>query len=766
MPVLWRTSVDASTRALERLLLKLFEHDEFRRFLRRLEGGEQLDAELPGGTASRAHLIHEAIFALKRCNWIDKDFFAALVEERRRNAACIWEVALLWGIVPEPDYPPAIRPRDDRSRKTNLPPFPAPFIGRDDELAAIHSLLLGGAQVALGRGSTGSGALTGLGGIGKTSLACAYAHRHLADYEHICWVNAEGENPSTAFAQLADNPLRLDLEAGSTITARVVAVQQRLEQANAPVLLILDNVTHPVSWRRIIPTSSQIRVLLTTRRQYLAGVHTVPVEVLPTALALRLLLGERTWSEPERSAAHALCEELGFLTLAVALAGRYLERPTTSPLLLLERIRRQGCVVWSDQPGSGELLEKNPSLTRLFDASVDLLSQEQRSDVHARRLLQVGGWFGPVGIREEMLFAAAARLAGTALDDDCCEDALSRLLELGLVQWDSGTGPTFHRLVGAYARVRSTEDAKNAVLDVLGEFAHNTGTDLNSLLDATANREHLVQNEARLDGRSPERHLWIALRLAQFFHARAETRLAYAICERMARLIGRGTWAGKFLHTGAMALTVQGDYTEAVRHLQRAITMKREADIPDMVSVSFSLHELGLAQLHQRHFEDALKNFQEALSIRSSLPDCEMHPDAATLTNIGAALIGLQRTEDAFRSFELAMELEEKISAADSPSKAMTLHMIGRAYLDLGQAQEAAKLLEKALAMAMTSLHSDHIQIANLQLDLGRAWLELDVIAKATPALEDAAAIFSATLPEIHPDAIQVRTLLERCRGH
>src|SRR5579862_1547410 len=61
------------------------------------------------------------------------------------------------------------------------------FTGRQDVLARLH--------VALKRGPTAivadPQALVGLGGIGKTQTAIAYAHAHRLEYNSVFWVRAE-----------------------------------------------------------------------------------------------------------------------------------------------------------------------------------------------------------------------------------------------------------------------------------------------------------------------------------------------------------------------------------------------------------------------------------------------------------------------------------------------------------------------------------------------------------------------------------------------
>jgi hypothetical protein len=67
---------------------------------------------------------------------------------------------------------------------------PLHFLGRDGELAAIDA--------ALKRDGSGVVALRGIRGVGKTTLALAYAERHKADYHATWWIRAQMDSTTRA----------------------------------------------------------------------------------------------------------------------------------------------------------------------------------------------------------------------------------------------------------------------------------------------------------------------------------------------------------------------------------------------------------------------------------------------------------------------------------------------------------------------------------------------------------------------------------------
>jgi hypothetical protein len=76
------------------------------------------------------------------------------------------------------------------------------FVAREDELREIHKVLSGD-------GSRRTVVLHGLGGIGKTQLAVAYAKRYKDNYSAIFWLNIKDEDSlKQSFARVARQILR------------------------------------------------------------------------------------------------------------------------------------------------------------------------------------------------------------------------------------------------------------------------------------------------------------------------------------------------------------------------------------------------------------------------------------------------------------------------------------------------------------------------------------------------------------------------------
>lgn len=152
------------------------------------------------------------------------------------------------------------------------------FVARQEELAAMHKTLSEG---------TGRRAVTlyGLGGIGKTQLAIAYAKAHQTEYSAIFWLNSRDEDSvKQSYSKIARRILREQPSASrlgavtdnSKLDEIVDAVKRWLDHPkNTGWLMVLDNYDNPkvpentdaaaVDIRRFLPETDHGSIIVTTR---------------------------------------------------------------------------------------------------------------------------------------------------------------------------------------------------------------------------------------------------------------------------------------------------------------------------------------------------------------------------------------------------------------------------------------------------------------------------------------------------------------------
>jgi hypothetical protein len=128
--------------------------------------------------------------------------------------------------------------------------------------------------------------LAGMGGVGKTSLARAYANRHLGDYGIVWWVRAEDPAAVDAEFRALLEILLPPGEAAQVGDARTVAFNLLAGQRDR-WLLVLDNVPEAAAVQGLLPPAGDGHVLITSRDR--RWPNATAVEPLGTEAAVRLL---------------------------------------------------------------------------------------------------------------------------------------------------------------------------------------------------------------------------------------------------------------------------------------------------------------------------------------------------------------------------------------------------------------------------------------------------------------------------------------------
>jgi hypothetical protein len=205
-----------------------------------------------------------------------------------------------------------------RAALSNIPiAVPRHFLGRDKELDAIDAALKG----AKGRVA----ALHGLRGVGKTTLAAAYAARHKTDCRATWWIRAQTD--ATMRADLVALGVRFGwVAADEKEEPALDMVRERLRDEGERILLIYDNAIDAANVEPYLPPAGAARVVLTSNAPDWSGIaDPVKIEVWPKEIGGKYLIA-RTGRERERTDAETLSQALDGLPLAHEQAAAYCGR--------------------------------------------------------------------------------------------------------------------------------------------------------------------------------------------------------------------------------------------------------------------------------------------------------------------------------------------------------------------------------------------------------------------------------------------------------
>ncbi|MBV7331408.1 hypothetical protein KFU94_24860 [Chloroflexi bacterium TSY] len=287
------------------------------------------------------------------------------------------------------------------------------FVGREQDLRSLAQTLNFSDAAAVSQVETA--ATTGLGGIGKTQLACEFVHRYGQFFSGgVFWLSFDNADSIPAEIAACGGVGALDLR--PNFGQYSLNEQARLVQAAwrepIPRLLIFDNCEQLELLTRWRPTSGGCRIIVTSRRgdwEPTLGVKMLALGVLSRAESLSLLLSHCPGADEE--IVDAIAEELGDLPLALHLAGSHLRRyPRIAPAVYLEQLRDPQLLHHSSMQGEGFSPTGHiQHVGRTFALSYDRLNPQNETDARAIKLLVHAAHFAP---GEPNLVSAAGQDSG------------------------------------------------------------------------------------------------------------------------------------------------------------------------------------------------------------------------------------------------------------------------------------------------------------------------------------------------------------------
>jgi tetratricopeptide (TPR) repeat protein len=539
-------------------------------------------------------------------------------------------------------------------------------------------------------------ALTGIGGIGKSSLALAAALWNSWRYQGVIYLTAKDVAGPQALTlddicRATDSVLKL----GDTVKSLPTAEDKRLQAAEAlnayPYLLVLDNLevltveqtAELARFLQLLDPKSGTMALLTLRPEHFpplvdwmsGGLHHLPIQSLdlPDAVAL---LGE---SMKEESLVEG---EVPSRSVVPRDSSR------------LEVLAKRGYVSLEKTAALEEMSEAaycHPLLLRF--AADELREPENSWDDVLRRLR---------GLRGEDLQEKVEDMIGKM----CHELARRKLEAMVLLQtlliFNGGATKDALRFVRCGKQIDDESDEAEAFDDACRAARRA------SLLDFRANRYDLHPlvrqylsrrrpSEPMLHREWLESHLLYfsdyARQFCQDYDALEQERLNLFAAMDTAERGGAEHEVIRFACNLSWFFNVRGHWKEGQERMMRGLAVARR--LRDYAGVTFLLHELGNLCGDQGDYEQARGYYLESLEIKKARGD--KWGQAATLHGLGALCNDQGDYEQARRYYEQSLELEMELS--DKRGQAATLHCLGVLCKDQGRYEQARRYYEQSLAL-------------------------------------------------------------------
>jgi tetratricopeptide (TPR) repeat protein len=631
--------------------------------------------------------------------------------------------------------------RHSRTRQVlpaaNIPiRVPTHFMGREDSLEAIETAL------KRYQGRVAITALYGLRGIGKTTLAAAYADRHRGDYRATWWIRAQTE--VSMRADLGALGVRLGWVGVDDKEEPVLAaVMERLRHEGDGILLIYDSAVDADALKPYLPRGGAARVLVTSNAHAWRGVaEPVEIRLWPKEIGADYLVA-RIGRGNERMAAETLSEALGGLPLAHEQTAAYCERLDISLAEYHRRFEAAPARLLDDKRHAPAEYHDGLTVSKTFTLAI-----EEAAKLHpaAEPLIVHAALLAPEPI-PLFLFAEGRHKLGepfaAALDDDGLDEAVSALRAFALVERETMVDQRdrtirtdtlrLHRLVRQVAADRCAGDARNlarrALLETLAEVYPQDifdnpkawprarqldGITLALIDDNTA----LPPEAAELAGR-------LLYGLAEYryrvlgTYAQARPLYERALAIREAAFGPEHPDTATSIEGLALLCQAQGDFAQAQRLFERSLAIREKVLGPGHSSTAQSLNNLALLLHDQRDFEKAQSLLERALSIYEEALGLEHSSTAGTLNNLALLLQAQGNLTEAQQLFERALAVTENALGSEHPSLAASLNNLALVLKTQGELAAARRLYERALVIDENVLGPDHPDTAADLLNLG-----------------------------------------------
>jgi tetratricopeptide (TPR) repeat protein len=660
---------------------------------------------------------------------------------------------------------------------SNIPiRVPTHFFGRDDALVAVATAL------KRHEGRVAITALHGLRGVGKTTLAAAYAERHRGDYRATWWIRAQ--NADGMRADLVGLGVRLKwVAADEKEEPALAAVMERLRHEGEGILLIYDNALDAASLRPFLPAAGLAQALVTSNAHAWRGLaETVELRLWPKGVGAAYLIA-RTGRAREGAAAEALSEALGGLPLAHEQAAAYCE---DLGIAIADYGRRfaEATVQFLDDkdyaPAEYHPEHAAEHRDRLTVAGTFRLAIEEAGKRHraAEPLLAHAALLAPEPIplflfsdaREKFGEPLASALAGDGLDKAIGALRAFALIDREAIADERDPAITtdcirLHRLVRQVAAERRGGAARDAVQHALIEavaavYPRDVPDEPRAWprarrLDAVALA--LAGGDDVAPGREATAAFLLNLAgayryaaLAAYEQARPLLERALAMRERA--LGGAHPDTAETLNGLALLLKVKGDLAAARPLLERALATRETVLGPEHPDTATSLNNLAFLLQEQDDFAAARPLFERALAIWEKTLGPE-HPDtAASLTGL-AVLLQIQGDLAAARPlYERALAIRETALGPEHPHTATSLNGLAMLLRVQGDLAAARLLYERAIAINEKTLGPEHPHTAACLGNLASLLHDEGDHVAARLLYERALAIRETVLGPEHPE--------------
>lgn len=601
----------------------------------------------------------------------------------------------------------------------------------------------------------------GLGGVGKSQLALNYVRAYRQRYQAVFWVQAgQKESVQRDYIQIHKQlfPNTLGDSVTVSLNNAIADVKNWLQNQQKRCLWVMDSADEVedesseqyMDLNHYLPEAPQLDRIITTRSSRVQGLSTqegIAVAEMDEEEAVQLFCRcakiSRLTNDKEQEV-RTIVKELGFLALAVMLAGSYVSespRLQSNLSLYLNDYRHHRKRILSRKARS-VVHGYRDSMLSAWEMSFAAI---ERQDPVAARLLTLLAFvnfddifiqlFRPIeptwtsyGFEPDPNDSRTGRWlkllsSGEAVIDEQILEACFMLLQAySMLTWRPQEGYVMHKLVHAWSHDRLDEmqrqDWSLAVLGLLGQVIFDYSGDL--------------ATELRLVPHAMANFTAISMAYGSTYEISEQDRFLMRITRDLLRRLGR--WSDEYvvqvfllqatrqalgsehhetlveMNILAQSLMNQGRWHQALELYERTLELNEQVLGQDHPNTLTTMSDIGQVLGHLGQYEEAIKRQRQTLELETRIFGPE-HPDTLKgMTNLAGWLSENGDHEEALNLHRRALELKLEVLGPEDPSTLTSMNNLALALSEQGEYEESVELHLQTLELDAKILGPEHPQ--------------------------------------------------------
>ncbi|KAF3921377.1 Nephrocystin-3 [Dactylellina cionopaga] len=550
--------------------------------------------------------------------------------------------------------------------------------------------------------------LVGPGGIGKTQIAIEYAITRQNNYSAIFWISAMDEN--SIHGSFVDIMKQIVAE---TATAAITwpEYSEKIQAAflrwlrlpgNNKWLLIYDNVDDLEGFRLqdFFPKSCVGNIIITSRRpKFERYGKQIEIEVLNEKDAVDLLVRHANIEEStrdNRTALNTLVELLGYMPLAINLAGAFISRTKISVEEYTSHYQNNFINAQSTKPRFGWDY-RSDTVAATWEISFAAI---ERQDKGAASLLLTCSYLNPKELAQDLWYSES--LSNSREIE--VRRRVSLLASYSLVRMMDFGFFSVHPVIHSWARKRLARDEKFQIIRETFGIAVKA-----------VKRENVLRESVSWNAMEERRIFAHTENLRQNLQHLISEFLLHEELHHEADLIG----LGDIIHDLGTFADNRGNHNEAMYWYEQALALKQKFVGNESLSTIITLHHMAGVFFNRGQYDVALESYERVLSVYEKTVGSDNALTLNVTQHIAAVYENQGRYIEALDQYNLVLAKFETTFGAIGLPTIKVVNNMAIVFDSIGRYDEAIELYQRVLVSYEKVLGTKNLNTLDASHNIG-----------------------------------------------